>query len=298
MLIRFRAVAPLAFVLMFAATIVHAQDRPFADPNDPNPGAITLTAAADTVSTYMFRGIRQNSTGIAAQPYADVGVALFNGDGALKSANLNVGTWNSLHSGDTGANSASRNMWYESDFYATLAAGLGGGTSIGSTFTAYTSPNAGFSTVREVAFRLGIDDTPFLGGAALHPYAMVAFELLTQDGTGQADGGSKAGKYLELGVAPSHAGAKATVAVPLKLGLSLGDYYELRNSRGAVVENPRFGFASMAGIVTVPLGETSRFGGFNIHGGVEFQRLGNTTRALNGGDANKVIGSVGVGLTY
>ncbi len=296
--IRFRTITPLACVLVFAATVAHAQDRPFADPNDPNPGAITLTAAADTVSTYMFRGIRQNGTGFAAQPSVDVGVALFSGDGGLKSANLNVGTWNSLHSGDTGANAASGNMWYESDFYATLAAGLGGGTSIGSTFTAYTSPNAGFSTVREVAFRFGIDDTPVLNGAALHPYALVAFEFLTQDGVGQADGGKKAGKYLELGVAPSHAGAKATVAVPLKLGLSLGDYYELRNSRGTVVENPRFGFASVAGIVTVPLGETSRFGGFNIHGGVEFQRLGNTTRALNGGDANKVIGSVGVGLTY
>lgn len=298
MLIRFRTVTPLACLLLLAATVVHPQDRPFADPNDPNPGAITLTAAADTVSTYMFRGIRQNSTGIAAQPYADVGVALFSGDGGLKSASLNVGTWNSLHSGDTGANSTSRNMWYESDFYATLGAGLGGGTSISSTFTAYTSPNAGFTTVREIGFRVGIDDTPYFNGAALHPYALVAFELLTQDGVGQADGGKKAGRYLELGVAPSHTGAKATVAVPVKLGLSLGDYYELRASNGTVVENPRFGYVSVAGMVTVPLGETSRFGGFNLHGGVEFQRLGDTTRALNGGDASKVIGSIGVGLTY
>lgn len=232
------------------------------------------------------------------QPFADVGVALFSGDGGLKSASLNVGTWTSLHSGDTGANAASGNMWYESDVYATLGAGLGGGTSISSTFTAYTSPNAGFTTVHEIGFRVGIDDTPYFNGAALHPYALVAFELLTQVGAGQADGGEKAGKYLELGVAPSHTGTKATVAVPLKLGLSLGDYYELRGGNGTVVANPRFGFASAAGIVTVPLGETSQFSGFNVHGGVELQRLGNTTRALNGGDANKVIGSIGVGLSY
>ena len=115
----------------------------------------------------------------------------------------------------------------------------------------------GFGTVREVAFRFSIDDTPYLNGAALHPYAMVAFELLTQDGTGQADGGENAGKYLELGVAPSHTGAKATVAVPLKLGLSLGDYYELRNSRGAVVENPRFGFASVAGMDVARVSSTT-----------------------------------------
>ncbi len=32
---------------------------------DPNPGALTLTGSFDGVSTYMFRGIRQNATGIA-----------------------------------------------------------------------------------------------------------------------------------------------------------------------------------------------------------------------------------------
>lgn len=58
MLIRFRTVTLLASALLFVTSGAHAQDGPFPDPNDPNPGAITLSAAADTVSTYMFRGIR------------------------------------------------------------------------------------------------------------------------------------------------------------------------------------------------------------------------------------------------
>jgi hypothetical protein len=35
-------------------------------------------------------------------------------------------------------------------------------------------------------------------------------------------------------------------------------------------------------------------GGFNVHGGVEYEHLGTTTKAFNGGEASKTIVSVGV----
>ena len=35
-----------------------------------------------------------------------------------------------------------------------------------------------------------------------------------------------------------------------------------------------------------------------VHGGVEYQRLGETTHAFNGGDADRVIGSIGIGFSY
>ena len=292
-----RSLRFVALIHVFAvgvATTAAAQDAP----PDPNPGALTLSAAADVVSTYMFRGIRQNGTGVAIQPYADVGVALFSGDGGVRSVGLNLGTWNSLHTGDTGADSASGNMWYESDFYTTFSVGVAGGLTFGSTFTAYTSPNAGFTTVRELAVRVSLDDSGFLGGAAVRPYAVVALEFLTEPGVGQADGGDNAGRYLELGAAPGLSFGGAGVSVPIKIGLSLGDYYELRSVEGPVIGDNRFGFFSVAGLVTMPLGGTSRFGALNLHGGVEYQRLGDTTRAFNGGDEHKVIGSIGIGLSY
>jgi hypothetical protein len=60
----------------------------------------------------------------------------------------------------------------------------------------------------------------------------------------------------------------------------------------------RFGYFSVAGLVTVPLGATTSFGAWNLHGGVEYQALGDTTKALNGGDRSRVIGLVGIGFTY
>ena len=281
--------------LAVASLPARAQDAATAD---ANPGAITVTASADVVSTYMFRGIRQNATGIAIQPFADVGVSFLSGgtDG-VSSVGVNIGTWNSLHSGDTGADAPSGNMWYEQDFYTTLSLGFGA-TSVGTTFTAYTSPNAGFTTVRELAFRVAYDDAPLSGRAALRPYGIVAFEFLAEPGVGQADGGEEAGTYLELGVGPAFAAGPVTVVLPIRLGMSLSNYYELRGPTGSVISDERFGYFSAAGLGTVPLGQPSRFGAFNLHGGLEYQRLGDTTRAFNGGDQNQFIWSLGIGIAY
>jgi uncharacterized protein (TIGR02001 family) len=263
--------------------------------SDPNPGNMTVTGSFDVVSTYMFRGIRQHSTGVAMWPALDLGLAVYSGDGALKSTGINVGTWNSLHTGDTGSDGPSGKLWYESDFYAALGLGFGKGVTFTTTYTAYTSPNNSYSTVKEFMFKLGVDDSAYLGKAAVKPYVIVAQEFDTEaDGltNGQADGGQNAGTYLEIGAAPGYSMPRASLAFPIKAGFSLSDYYELNG------EDHKFGFFSIAGIVTVPLGGTSGFGAWNVHGGVEYQALGETTEAFNGGDSSRIIGSIGFGFTY
>jgi hypothetical protein len=79
----------------------------------------------------------------------------------------------------------------------------------------------------------------------------------------------------------------------VKVGLSLANYFEL-----AGVDN-KFGYFSASGIASVPLKAVpASFGAWNIHGGVEFQQLGKTTKAFNNGDAQKVIVLGGIGLSY
>jgi hypothetical protein len=290
----------MGLALIPALGAVASAQSPEAPPADPNPGKLTVTGSVDGVSTYMFRGIRQHATGIALWPVIDLGLAAYAGDGGLKSVGVNVGTWNSLHTGDTGQDGPTGKLWYESDFYATLGLGFGGGTSLATTYTAYTSPNNAYTTVKEIAFKVSVDDSAHLGKAAIKPYGLVAFEFDTAPGVGQADTGSKAGRYLELGVAPGYAGAKASLSVPVKVGVSLANYYELNTGTAAapVFVDHKFGYFSIAGLVTVPLGGTTGFGAWNLHGGVEYQALGDTTQAFNGGDSSRVIGSVGLGFTY
>jgi hypothetical protein len=277
--------------LILAGTPAWAQDAASAD---PNPGALTITGSVDFLNQYMFRGIQQNNTGFATWPAFDLGLAAYSGDGGLKSVSINFGTWNSLHSGNTGSDGPSGKMWYESDFYATVGFGFGGGSSFSTTYTAYTSPNSGFTTVKEVMFKYALDDSGYLGKAAIKPYLAIAQEFGTEPGTGQADGGANAGTYMEIGFAPGYALTRASIAFPIKVGLSLNDYYE----NPLTGEDSKFGYFSIAGIVTVPLGGSTSFGSWNIHGGVEYQALGDTTKFFNGDEGNQVIGSFGLGFSY
>jgi hypothetical protein len=277
----------LSLICLFAAPAA-------AQSPDPNPGALTISGGFDVSNVYMFRGIRQEDEDLIAWPYFDLGIALHSGDGTLKTVGVNIGTWNSLHRGLSGSKGFTTELWYESDFYATVAVGLAHGVTVGATYTAYTSPNSMFSTIKEIAVKGSADVRGF------KPYALLAVEFDTSMGFGQADAGSKPGRYLELGAAPGVTLSGIGVSVPVKVGLSAGDYYELDTSSAGrpLYVDHRFGFFSIAGVATVPLGGTTRFGAWNLHGGVEFQKLGDTTAAFNRDKDTKTIVAGGIGFTY
>ena len=273
-------------VLMVLVSVATASPARAQGSADPNPGSLTLTGGFDFANAYFFRGIFQDDTGVVMWPYGELGFALHSGDGVLKSVSAIVGTWNSLHTGDAGSNGPSGKLWYESDFYTGASFGFGR-TTVGVTYTAYSSPNQMFGTVKELSFKVAVDDSGLLGAASVKPYALLAQEL-----DGQADGGANEGTYLELGIGPGYSLSKMTVTVPVKIGLSLSDYYE------GITGDETFGFASVGGVVTIPLTSApTRFGSWNIHGGVEFLMLGDRNEAVFG-DSSHVIGSVGIGLSY
>lgn len=93
-------------------------------------------------------------------------------------------------------------------------------------------------------------------------------------------------------MAPGYRAGLVVLAVPIRVGISLDDYYELGG------EDHRFGFASVGGTVTLPLVTTTSFGRWEFHGAIEYQRLGETTRTFNGGDTGTAIGSFGVTFAY
>jgi hypothetical protein len=274
--------AGLAFVAL-AASAASAQGGP----------AVVVTGGIDFTNQYNFRGIRQNTEGMSIWPFVDAGLPLFSGDGGLKAVTLNLGTWNAFNTQiDDFTNldgEVTSNKWYESDLYGTLGLGFGP-TVLSFNYTSYTSPANLFNHVKEFGIKLAYDDSAPLGKAALKPYALVAFELSDE---GQADAGDSKGTYVELGVAPGFTASKASFAVPIKVGLSASDYYEFGTG-----EDSKFGYFSIAGIVTVPLGAH-----FNIHGGAELQTFGDNVKAYNGfgddGDGSMAgIASIGLGFSF
>jgi uncharacterized protein (TIGR02001 family) len=269
--------------LAAAAMVMLAAGPAAAQTPDPNAGAITLTSAVDFPSVYFFRGIRQESEPkLTTFATGDVGISLFSGDGNLRSAGLNVGVWNSLHTGTSGSN-ADKSSHYEEDFYAALALGFGGGFTVTPTFTAYTSPNTSFNTVQELSVKVA-------HGSRFAPYGLVAYEF-----KGQADAGVNKATYGEFGVAPSVAlgGTPLTLAIPVKVGLSLHDYYEMDGRDNA------FGYIDGGLLLTVPFTRLpSQYGSWNVHGGVNVVGFGDTTKAFNNGDSSQVVVSGGIGMSY
>jgi hypothetical protein len=260
----------------------------------PAAAQVAVTGGLDFTNQYMFRGIRQNYAGMSIWPFVDLGGSVFKGDGGLKSVNVNIGSWNAINTDQFGSSVSEEPKFYESDFYATLGFGFNK-AAVGFTYTAYMSPaeNIGdtpvyFKTVHELAVKMSFDDSGALGKGALKPYALVAFEL----GDGGADGVSEKGTYVELGIAPGYSGAKASVAIPVKIGLSANNYYEFGG------EDSTFGYFSVAGIATVPINSN-----WNVHGGLELQVFGDKLRSLNAfGDSldrrYAPIGSIGIGFSY
>ena len=244
-----------------------------APPEAAAPKPYTITTGLDFTSAYFFRGIRQHSGGTIAQPYVDLGVSMDNG------ISFNVGNWDSIHSSASGGN------FYEADYYA-AATFTAGKLKPGLLYTSYTSPADSFSTVHELAGVFTVDDSasPF----PLSPKAVLAFEL----SDAQADGGAEKGVYLELGIKPGiQLAPKATLYIPVKLGLSLKDYYE------GALGNDRFGFYSTGLQLSVPA-ISGRSGSLEVHGGVDFQWLGDNLKFLNEDDGVKPIGLIGFTYTY
>jgi hypothetical protein len=233
----------------------------------------TVTTGVDFASAYLFRGIMQKSGGAIAQPYADLGIALAPGVSA------NVGGWDSIHSNPDAGN------WYESDYYASIAF-TAGKVKPGLLYTSYTSPADSFRTVHELAGVVAFDDSA--SAFPVSPKVVLAFEL----GDGSADGGADKGTYLELGIRPAvKLAPKLTLAIPVKTGLSLNHYYEGPSG------DTTFGFFDAGLQLSVPVASGAG-GALEVHGGVDFYRLGDNLKLLNDGDAFKPVALVGFTFTY
>jgi hypothetical protein len=289
-----RRINRLARVGLAAAAAVAAFATPLAAQDDPNTGSLTLTGSFDVLpgTTYMFRGISQEvDPDLTLWPAADLGIALHSGEGTFKTVSVNFGTWNSLHTGSSGSDGPGK-IHYEMDFYATLNLGFAQGWGLGTTYTAYTSPNGAFDTVNELMFKVS-------KAHRLAPYGILAFEL---DDDGQADGGVNSGVYLELGVGPSFpiGSTSATVTIPVKMGLSLNDYYEARDEFDLLTgEDETFGFFDVGAVVQLPIaGIPASYGSWNVHAGFDMLLLGNTTEWFNGGDNVKFTALFGIGFSY
>ena len=236
----------------------------------------TVTTGLDFTSAYLFRGIRQHSGGAIAQPYGDVAYT-------RNGVTFDIGTWNSVHS------TAPAGNYYERDYFGSVTF-TAGKVKPGLLYTQYASPADSFATVKELAGTVAFDDSA--SRFPLSPKVVIAFEL----GDGQADAGTGKGTYLELGIRPTvKLAPRATLAIPVKTGLGLNNYYE-----GAAIGLPgedHFGYFDTGLSLSVPV-VSGKSGTLEVHGGFDLMFLGDTLKAFNLGDGFKPVTLVGFTYSY
>ena len=263
-------------------TAVLALPTPAATPVQGAPAAkkVTILFGADAPSVYIFRGIRQETApDLTVQPYLDFGIAV------SEKVTVNLGTWNSFHTGSA-RTILDDNPFYESDLYASVTF-LAGKIKPGVLYTLYTSPAGGYDGVgedgsigvSELAVFAGFDDSAM--AVPMSPKVTVAFEMTDT----QADFGVDKGVYVELAAKPAFKVGDASIYVPLKVGLSGKDYYEFGYGKDS-----KFGFFDIGLGFGVPVGMGE------VHGGVDIYTFGKNLKTFNGKRTNAVA-SVGFSIT-
>jgi len=282
--------------LSWAGTTSKNVSAPKAAPEKLNESAITGDIGLNVVTAYYSRGIIQSNHAPSLQPYADIFVKAYEGDGFLNKAVFGLGVWESYTDGSTKAsdpntfvpsvgnkywqNSAGKASWYESDFVPSLALTFGKVT-ITESYLYYSSPNNQFADFQGLNSKVSFDDSDLLGAFALHPSVTLLHEV-----DGKAGTGSRHGNYWEGAVAPSYSAGPVTVTAPLTIGFGSSKFYA----------KDGYGYFSAGLNAAYALPVSKTYGTWTAN-------LGGTVYTLDkdvvgGAASSDVVGQVGLGVAF
>jgi hypothetical protein len=270
-----------------------AAPRAFAGPNS---GLVQFNVGMDFTTAYFFRGILQERNGFIWQPHGEVDFSLLKEEGAdLSAVTLFVGNWNSVQSEKTlsrGGGTGPGN-WYESDVYAGFKFDFWDTVELKPFYYLYMYPNGAFPSIQELDVQFSLFDAQWLGKWALNPSALVAWEF---DNTTL---GTQPGTYAELDIAPSFViyddeTYPVTMAIPMQVGLSIGDYYESPTGK-----DNHFGFYKGGVTFSVPLGFVpEEYGAWSVAAGPAVYAFGQNLKNYNKGNNPWVVGTVSLNMSY
>ena len=279
--------------------LAQAQTSPAQEPS-PNTGAIHFGADLNFTTSYFFRGYNQEDTGLIFQPNIYAWTEFLpdaDKSATINSLKLKIGSWNSVQSEQT----ASDQVWYESDIYGVLTASFGAGFYVNAGYTAYTYPGNAFETVHELGLSAGYDDSSLwtkwgVDGFALHPEIGIYKEV--DDGNGSED------CYGEIKITPGFTFDKydipgfgpASITFPVVLGISVDDYYLDSDGSNSFFGYIQGGVQASLPITSIP----AKYGAWSLTGGVNYiQMLSDSAEAANdGGTEYEVQANVGISMTY
>lgn len=262
----------LGTVLTLVSTSLHAgqASKEIAPPvNEPAPasrfsGDLGVTFA----NQYNTRGIIVQDQGLTIQPYGDIYLTLYEGDGFINKVQFTAGFWGDFSTEDNvkGPDSDWDNFT-EFDVDAGFIVNFAKRFTLSSVWNGWTSPSDAYGDGHFINSKLSFDDSGLITkNFAIAPYFVFLYELPAE---GQA-GLAPEAWYFEPGITPSYTFAKdskhpVNVGVNAKFGL--GDKFYAGETYGYFAVGPQ---------VTVPLGPVTASAGYRYY------NLGDTLKPIQG----------------
>jgi len=251
-------------------------------------------------NAYIFLGLVQDKDTLIAQPYLNLNLTLYEGEGFLNNVMFMLPLWSSIHDINLPAPNGSNNKaWYEFDitpgFMFTFAKNW---TFMISDYI-YTSPGDYFATSNNLNLGLSYNDSDLLGAFALHPHFYFQQELTHHAGLAFENGvpfspDAPKAQYYEFGIAPGYTFGKhstypVTVALPTAAAFGSNGFY-----------GQGFGYFSTGADVSVPLAFIpSSYGSWKTTVGGRYYRLGSTSAFYtNFGDRDQGVFAWSVGADF
>ena len=254
--------------------------------------AISGDAGFNFVSAYFSRGILQENQGAIFEPYADLFIALYEGDGIVNKLTANFSVWSSIQAHHPGVVSTT-GSWYEFDWMPGVSLTLAKNFTLTVSYYQFDSPNDSFRTSGNLNVNLAYNDADLLGKFALHPHVTYLREL-----TGKAGLGTEQGNYYEVGIAPAlPAMGPLTVSFPLTAGFGNAGFYEVHTSPVTTSET-NFGYLSVGPSIAVALPLPSRYGAWTFNASAIYYHLNGTVAAADVNRHNDWVFSGGLGVAF
>lgn len=270
--------AGLAGAVCLTAPAVEAQEAPAI-----NNGAVTFSFSADITTNYFFRGFELEDSGLIFQPSFGASTAI------TDEISVYIGTWQSIHTEQTGAAGLGPDMWYESDFYVGVVLAFIENLEFDISYVGYYYPNGNFDEIHELDIAAGYDAASLLEGLGFG--ALIAIEFDNNNGREVTYGELSASwgtDIVEGGDYP------VSLALDVILGLSLDEYYT-----DAGGSNEFFGYIQFNAGVSTPLTFIpDEYGAWS--GGVTLSLIILNDDALtdDSGEDFRVFATVGVAADY
>jgi hypothetical protein len=245
-------------------------------------GPLSGNLGLNISTAYYNRGVLQNRHGLNFQPYGNLQLKAFEGDGPVSRVDFQLGTWVNLT--DANSRMANGKVWSEIDFLPGVSVKLGNFTVTETLQIALFPDNNVVNNFLGLETKVAFDDRDALGAFALNP----TFTHLASLSGGAGFGMGSGGHFWHFGVSPSVSVGGAKVSLPMGLGLSSGEFY--RTAKNG------YGFTSIGLATEVKLPFQTEAGNWKLNASItyfDFSRENTGNPA-----ATDLVGRVGIGVSF